>query len=125
MANLSNIARPYALATFECARDQQQIAEWKTFLLTAASVSRNPSIQRLLADPERTPTALYDLFEDVLAAIINQEQKNFMRLLAINRRLNVLPEISEGYDAHVAAYEKICTVRIVTAVTANDAFKDK
>lgn len=125
MANLTNIARPYALAAFECARDKSQIAEWKGFLFSAAAVSGQPSVQRLLADPERTSKELYDLFEDVLATIITTEQKNFLSLLAQNKRLNVLDEIAQAYEAHVAAYEKICTVRVVTAVAANDDFKDK
>lgn len=125
MANLSNIARPYALAAFECARDQQQIAEWKAFLLAAATVSRNISVQRLLADPERTPTALNKLFEDVLATIITTEQKNLLMLLAQNRRLTVLPEIADAFSAHVATFEKICSARVVTAVAANDDFKEK
>jgi F-type H+-transporting ATPase subunit delta len=125
MANLSNIARPYALAAFECARDQQQIAEWKAFLMSAATVSRQPSVQRLLNDPERTPQALYDLFNDVLATIITSEQKNLVMLLAENKRLNVLPEIADGFNAHVAAYEKICTVRVVTAIAASEAFQQK
>lgn len=125
MANLSNIARPYALAAFESARDQSQIAEWKSFLFSAAMVSRQPSVQRLLADPERTPKSLYDLFADVLTSIITTEQKNLLMLLADNRRLNVLPEIAAAFNAHVDAFEKICTVRVVTAVAANDDFQQK
>lgn len=125
MANLSNIARPYALAAFECARDQQQIAEWKAFLMSAATVSRQPSIQRLLNDPERTPKALYDLFNDVLVTIITDEQKNLVKLLAENKRLNVLPEIIDAFNAHVATYEKICTVRVVTAIAASEEFQQK
>src|SRR3990167_9056659 len=123
MANLSNIARLYALAAFECARDQKQLAEWKAFLLAAATVSRQPSVQRLLADPERTPKALNDLFQDVLATIITDEQKNFLMLLAQNRRLSILPEMADAYSAHVAAFEKISTIRVVTAIPASDDFQ--
>lgn len=125
MANLSNIARPYALAAFECARDQSQLQEWKLFLIAAATVSRQPSVQRLLSDPERTPKALFDLFKDVLAAIITTEQKNLLMLLADNRRLNALPEMVDAFNAHVNAHEKICTVRVVTAIAANDDFQQK
>ncbi len=46
MANLSSIARPYALAAFDYAREQNQIAEWKSFLISAASVTRNPSFKK-------------------------------------------------------------------------------
>ncbi|HTM64193.1 MAG TPA: F0F1 ATP synthase subunit delta [Gammaproteobacteria bacterium] len=125
MANLSNIARPYAQAAFECARDQQQIAEWKAFLMSAATVSRNHSVQRLLADPERTPASIYKLFEEVLESVISAEQKNLLLLLSQNRRLDVLPEITDAYNAYVAAFEKICTARVVTAVSANDDFRQK
>lgn len=125
MANLSSIARPYALAAFECAREKKQLAEWKAFLLAAATVSRQPSVQRLLADPERTPDALYSLFEDVLASVITSEQKNLLMLLAQNRRLTVLPELVAAYSAHVNTFENICTARVITAIAANEEFQQK
>ena len=125
MANLSNIARPYALAAFECARDQSQIAEWKGFFASAKIMSREPSVLRLLANPERTAKELYDLFEDVLGTIMTAEQKNLLQLLADNKRLIALPEMADAFNAYVAEYEKICTVRVVTAIAANEDFKQK
>jgi F-type H+-transporting ATPase subunit delta len=123
MANLSSIARPYALAAFECARDKQQIAEWKAFLMSAAIITRQTDVQRLLADPERTPAELYNLFEGVLSGILNPEQKNLLKLLAHNRRLTALPEMVEAYNAHVASLENICSARLVTAIAATDEFQ--
>jgi F-type H+-transporting ATPase subunit delta len=125
MANLSSIARPYALAAFEFARTNSQLAEWKAMLISAASMTRNKNVQRLLADPERTPNELFSLFDDVLGSMLNQEQKNFLRLTAQNRRLNALPEMVEAYSAHVAALEKICTARVITAIPATDGFQQK
>lgn len=123
MANLSSIARPYALAAFEYARDKQQLVEWKAFLMSAAMITRHPSVQRMLANPENTSNDLYSLYDDVLSSISSQEQKNFLRLLAQKRRMNALPEIVEAYSTHVAALEKICGARLVTAVEAPESFQ--
>ena len=125
MANLSSIARPYALAAFECARDKQQLAEWKAFLESASTITRHLTVQKLLSDPERTPNELYDLFDGVLDSTLNQEQKNFLKLLAHNRRLDALPEMADSYNACVAALENICTARIVTAIAATEDFQQR
>ncbi len=125
MANLASIARPYALAAFECARDKQQLGEWKAFLMSAAIVSRDRTVQRLLADPERTPKELFGLYETVLASILNKEQENFLLLLAQNRRLDALPEMVDGFNVLVAAQENICTARVITAIAATEDFQQK
>lgn len=125
MTTLTNIARPYAQAAFECARDAKQLMEWKAFLMAAAMISRQPTVEKLLADPERTSSELYDLFEGVLATIMTDEQKNLLKLLSQNKRLTALPEMVEAYNAYLAALEKICTVRVVTAVPANEEFEIK
>jgi F-type H+-transporting ATPase subunit delta len=123
MANLASIARPYAQAAFEIARISKQLTEWKSFLITAASITRNKTVQRLLSDPERTPKELFSLFEDVLETVSSQEQKNFLRLLAQNRRLSALPEMVNLYSVHVAALEKVSTARVITAIPASESFQ--
>lgn len=123
MANLSSIARPYALAAFEYARETSQLAEWKSFLMTASMITRHPSVQRLLANPETSSQALYSLYEDILSSQVTAEQKNFLKLLAQKKRLNALPEMVEAYGVHVAALEKICTARMITAVAAPESLQ--
>jgi len=123
MANLSSIARPYALAAFEYARDQQQLVEWKAFLMSAAMMTRHPAVRRMLANPEITSNELYSLYEGVLSRMLSQEQKNFLRLLAQKRRMDALPEMVEAYSAHVAALEKVCTARLITAIAAPENFQ--
>lgn len=122
MANLSSIARPYALAAFDYAREHQQLGEWKAFLLSASNISRQQSVQKLLANPEISTQELYRFFEGILVKNVSQEQKNFLRLLAQKRRLNALPEMVEAYNAHVATLEKVCNARVITAVAAEDSF---
>lgn len=125
MGNLSSIARPYALAAFEYARGKQQLATWKTFLESAADVARDARVAKLLANPEISSAKLLELFHGVLAPILDTERKNFLLLLSQNKRLMALPEISEAFNAHYNALEKSSQVRVVTAVEADDAFRQK
>ena len=48
MANLSSIARPYALAAFEYAREKAAIAAWKAFLEAAADIAKQPSVMQVI-----------------------------------------------------------------------------
>lgn len=125
MANLSSIARPYALAAFECARDTKQLSEWKAFLESAALITRNDSVAMLLDNPEISSNKLFGLYQDVLSSQLNPARKNFLQLLAQNNRFAVLSEICEAYNTLYATLEKSSNVRLVTAIEAEQAFKDK
>lgn len=125
MANLTSIARPYALAAFESARDKGTLAAWKTYLEAASLVAKQPVVSKLLTNPEVTPEKPYDLFQSVLASYADTERNNFLRLLSQNRRLPVLPEIAELFNMYFAYLEKISTVRLVTAIDLEEAFRQK
>lgn len=125
MANLFSIARPYALAAFEYARDKQQLSAWKAFLASAESVAREPVVIKLLDNPEISSAKLFEFFQGILASVLDTEQKNFLSLLAQNKRFAVLPEIAELFNTYFAAYEKVSTVRVVTAVDIEEAFREK
>jgi F-type H+-transporting ATPase subunit delta len=125
MANLSNIARPYALAAFESAHEHEQLPAWKAFLESASYMAKQPSVIRVLANPKMSSSQLYDLFQSVLAAQLDTERKNFLHLLAQNKRLAALPEIAESFNAYYAQLEEISKVRVVTAIDINEEFRQK
>jgi F-type H+-transporting ATPase subunit delta len=52
-------------------------------------------------------------------------QDNFIRLLAENRRLDVLPEIAAHYEVMRAEAEKSLEVTVSSAFELNDAQKQK
>jgi F-type H+-transporting ATPase subunit delta len=125
MANLDSIARPYALAAFESARDKQQLPAWKAFLESAAHIAKDPAVSNLLATPELNAQASFMLFNEILDSLVDAERKNFLRLLTQNKRLNVLPEIADLFNSYYAALEKMSNVRIVTAVAIESPFQQK
>jgi F-type H+-transporting ATPase subunit delta len=125
MANLSGIARPYALAAFEYAHEKQQLSQWKAFLEAAATVAKDKAVVKLLGNPEMSNSNLLALFNEVLVSLLDTDRKNFLSLLAQNSRLCVLPEISDAFNLYYAALEKISNVRVITAIQAEKAFTEK
>lgn len=51
MAELSTLARPYAKAAFDYAKEQNVINNWENFLLIASSIVRDESFSLLLSNP--------------------------------------------------------------------------
>lgn len=125
MTNFANIARPYALAAFEYAREKQALPAWKAFLEAATYIARDAAMVRLLNNPEIQAETLFDLFQDVLASTLNSERRNFLMLLAQKKRLMALPTISEVFNSYYAALEKTSNVRLVTAVDTQEEFRQK
>lgn len=125
MANFASIARPYALAAFEYARDSQQLSEWKAFLDAASTMAKESVVDKLLNNPELSSAKLFDLFHDVLSSLLDEKRKNFLLLLAENDRLPALPEIAEQFATYYAALEKISQVRVVTAIATQEEFRQK
>lgn len=125
MASLSNIGRPYALAAFEYARDKHDLAAWKAFLESASYVAKQSSVVKLLTNPQVAADKLFELFHDVLAPLIDPARKNFLSLLVQNKRLLALPEVADLFNIQYAAFEKISSVRIVTAIDMDDTFRQK
>lgn len=120
-----NIARPYALAAFDYARDKQQLPTWKAFLASASHMAREPSIVRLVSNPQIPSAKLFDLFQEVLASVLDAERKNFLFLLAQNKRLMALPDIAGLFDSYLAVLEKISEVRVITAIETKEDFRQK
>jgi F-type H+-transporting ATPase subunit delta len=115
MAETTTIARPYAQAVFELAREQQRLAEWSGMLGFAASVAANEEMQRLLENPRLTRDEVIGLFLAVCEGQLDDNGKNLIRLLAENGRLPVLPEIAALYEQERARAEGILEAEVISA----------
>jgi F-type H+-transporting ATPase subunit delta len=125
MANLSGVARPYAVAAFEHARDSKQLAAWKDFLEAASFYASQPAVQKVMANPELSSKELFDFFIGFMSNVVHKDQHNFLLLIAQNKRFNALPEIAHLFNAYVAALEKVSNVRVTTAIEAEESFRNK
>ena len=99
MAENVTIARPYAEAAFQLARDENVLAVWAEALARLVAVAINPDMKVCIDNPRLLPGQLAKLFLDVVGDGLSASQQNFVRVLVDNDRLGVLPEI---YDLFIA-----------------------
>jgi F-type H+-transporting ATPase subunit delta len=120
MADKSTIARPYARAAFEEARQTKRLAPWSEALHAAAAVVQDARVVALLGNPHVTPEELATLVIGIVGPKLGAEGGNFVRTLAANRRLACLPEIAALFEVLKDAAEGVADVS-VTSATALDA----
>lgn len=121
MAEKATIARPYAKAAFESARQHQAFERWSKVLATASSVVQDERVAGLLSSPRVTPEQLSGLIADIVGGDLDEQTRNFLATLASNRRLAFLPEIGSIYEGLRAEEENTADVQVVSAVALSEA----
>ncbi len=121
MAELTTLARPYARAAFEYARDQKDLSGWSAALGLAAAVADENSIRKVLASPSLTAEQKSTNYTEVCGDKLNAHQQNFIKVLAENKRLALLPEIFSLFELYKANQEKTVEVEVQSAYAIEDA----
>jgi F-type H+-transporting ATPase subunit delta len=125
MANLISYARPYAVAAFDYARANNELPAWKAFFDFAAIIAEQSKVVALLNNPTIHSDKTFTLFSDVMGSLLNDHQKNFLSLLAQNKRLVFLPTIAADFNTRFRAHEKRVQVQLITAIPVSDDYKEK
>ena len=127
MAENTTLARPYARALFETARARQALGEWSVALNALAQVMRDDGARAYLASPGLTDAQRVEFLAGVAGSaatdsgvLAHELGRNFLRLIAENDRLAVLPEIAQRFDALKAEAERTIEVSIVAATQIDD-----
>ncbi len=114
MAELITIARPYAVAAFEAAKEGNTLAEWSEQLNGLAAIASDEAMQDFMNQPSVTANDVAGLLVEIMGSSLTDEAKNFLTVLAENKRLNALSEIAELFQQLKAKEEK----RILATVTS-------
>jgi F-type H+-transporting ATPase subunit delta len=125
MAERATIARPYAKAAFEYARDAAGFADWSQGLKVAAEIVADRRVAALTKSPQWSQADLVSIIADVAGAKLNPAMQNFVRILAENHRLLLLPEISAHFEELRSAVENTVDVEVISAIALSDAQADK
>ena len=115
MTEPSTIARPYAEAAFRLADAQGKLADWSAALGNLSAVAADERVRAAMGDPNLPAAKVAGLFIAVLAGKLSGEAENFVRVLAENRRLDVLDEIRTQYEALKNEREGVVEAEIVSA----------
>lgn len=125
MAELTTLARPYAKAAFEVALAANALEKWSKMLTVSAAVARDETVSSLLKSPALTSEQVTDSFLQVCGEELDAKSKNFIRLLAENKRLVLLPQISQLFEVLKANQEKSVDVEITTAFEISSDISSK
>ncbi|MCG8671558.1 MAG: F0F1 ATP synthase subunit delta [Pseudomonadales bacterium] len=120
MAELTTVARPYAKAAFQYADENSSLADWSDMLGFAAGVAQDEAFAGFIADPKTTAADQAEAFIKVGSEKLNEAGQNFIRLLASNKRLTVLPEIASLYEQLKAQKEMSVDVEVTSAFALTD-----
>ncbi|OHC65984.1 MAG: ATP synthase F1 subunit delta, partial [Rhodocyclales bacterium GWA2_65_20] len=125
MAENVTLARPYAEAAFQLAKSGNALAAWSDVLSGLSAVAGRPEMEECIGNPRLSPAQLAQLCLDVAAADIKlsltADQQNFVRVLADNDRLIVLPEIAELFNELKHGQEGVKDAEITSAFALDEA----
>ena len=98
VAERATIARPYAKAAFEYARDARAFAPWSPASTSPPRSSVDPRVTALIKNPELPAADIAEFIIGVAGDKLDARMQNFVRVLAENHRLLLLPEILAHYE---------------------------
>jgi F-type H+-transporting ATPase subunit delta len=124
MAELATIARPYAEAAFELARDQQTLPAWSDMLRFAASVVTDERVAKALDNPRLGADAKESLLLSIGGDRFSGEARNFIRVLVESERVALLPQISQMFETLKNEAEATAKATIESAFELTDAQRD-
>jgi F-type H+-transporting ATPase subunit delta len=121
MAEPSTVARPYAEAAFKIANQAGALAKWSEMLSALAQVSADARVRAALADPNLSDAKVAGLFISILSGQLDAQAENFVRVLAQNGRLDLLPEMRMQFEALKNEREGVVEAEVHSAFELSDA----
>ena len=106
---------------FELAKRKSALDAWSRQLSVAAAVAVEPSIHRVIESPATTSLQKANTLARVCGDDLSGEGKQLLHVLARNKRLHLLAEISAQYEALRAQEEASLEVEVISAYALNDA----
>ncbi|WP_045856365.1 F0F1 ATP synthase subunit delta [Teredinibacter purpureus] len=125
MAELTTLARPYAKAAFEAARNAKALTEWSEALTLAANVTGQDKVKSLLSSPNLTAEQKSASLVELCGDTLNDAQQNFISVLAENGRLSLLPQVQQLFELYKANQEKAVDVDIQSAFEMTSEIEEK
>ncbi|MGH8638904.1 MAG: F0F1 ATP synthase subunit delta [Burkholderiales bacterium] len=116
MAEPSTIARPYAEAVFRLADSAGKLGAWSDMLANLSKVAADPAVAAALKDPNLSAPKAAGMLIGILSGQLSAEADNLVRVLADNRRLDVLPEIASQFEVLKNEREGVVEAEIVSAL---------
>lgn len=122
MAEIGTIARPYAQAAFDVAKNEGKLAEWAEFLNAASSVASAEEVRQLAHNPKVAKNQLESFFVEAVEKsgnALSQSQKNFLAAMVSQSRVDAIASVNEQFLTLKNAHEGSADAIIVSAFEMN------
>lgn len=120
MSELTTAARPYARAAFAVASDSNEVEQWTNMLNVSAAVVHDPKMKSLLDNPRLGWQQEAELIESVCGDQLNNQGKNFIKLLAQQGRLELLTDITALFLHYNAEATSTVQAELISAQQVAD-----
>jgi len=120
MAERTTIARPYADAAFEYARDASALAQWSEMLRLVEGVTTDPRVAEVLGSPKLGGEEKASLLLSIAGERLTHEMRNYIRILIEADRIGLLPEIRTLFEALRDEAEGVAKATIESALPLTD-----
>lgn len=124
MADWLTIARPYARAAFEVARETSEQDQWLRWLGRLAELAQVSVIRDLFQSPQATPGQRIEVLVALAGQDMPRRLRNFVQTLAFNNRLDALPAISQTYEQLLAESNATVSVTVTSASTLDESHRE-
>jgi F-type H+-transporting ATPase subunit delta len=128
MAELATLARPYAHAGYEYAAEHKVVAEWLAMLKGLTMIANDKRVQRYLSNPELTAKQAAEVFFDIGKELLQQTKtagKNFLMIMAENKRLLLIPHVYQLFEKFYAQDESLLHANVYAAQLLSQSYKNK
>jgi F-type H+-transporting ATPase subunit delta len=115
------VAKRYAQATFEIARESGTEQQWLDDLTTLASAASDPSVGDYFTSPNVPEQDKLTAVAQILPGPNQQLVRNLASLLIHRRRFEILPELLEVYRDLLLESQGIAIADVTTAVELTPA----
>jgi len=115
MADYNTLARPYAKAAFEYALNEGKLADWSAMLNLVAEAATNKEVAEVLKNPSLASNDKAELLLEICQSKIDDQGRNFIKLLSEKSRLPLIPVIAEIYEAFKVEQEKSVEAVVTSA----------
>lgn len=112
----SGVARRYARAVFDIAREERDLDGWLHDLRTIREVLRESNLTVLLDNPGVSFDEKRQVIDGTPLGHLATKRRNFLLLLVENRRTSLIDDVLSVYEAEVNAARGIVTASVTTAV---------
>lgn len=131
-ANFDSIARPYAVAAFELAKEADTLALWSEALVQLANVIADEQVKALITNPAVSDDTLVQFLSEFVtvanangAASTHEHLVNFIKLLAEKGRLLALPALSKLFEGYLAAEAGYVRLKVTSAYPLTSQDEEK